>query len=137
MAAPPVPALSRRCRARPGAGPPAALLLAAGVWLAGAAHATADGPDHFRVRGVAADDVLNIRAEPDARSPKVGQIPPGAGCVRNLGCRGGLTLREFTELSPVQQRQRLRESPRWCRIEYGGVQGWVAGRYLEEGECPR
>jgi uncharacterized protein YraI len=117
-----------------------AVLVAAGLVVIAAvdpARATADGPDWFRVRGVAATDVLNIRAEKGAHSRKVGEIPPGARCVRNLGCSGGLTLREFTELTPEKQRERERENARWCRIEYAGVQGWVAGRYVEEDACPR
>lgn len=101
------------------------------------AQAEADGPDHFTVSGVAAADRLNMRAEPNARAPRVGAIPPGATCVRNLGCRGGLSYQEFTTLSPAQQQQRLRENPRWCRVEYRSVQGWVAGRYLVEGRCAR
>lgn len=101
------------------------------------AHAEADGPDHFTVSGVAAGDVLNMRAEPSARARKVGAVPPAATCVRNLGCQGGLSYQEFTTLSPAQKQQRLRENPRWCRVEYRGVQGWVAGRYLMEGSCAR
>jgi hypothetical protein len=102
-----------------------------------AALADADGPDQFAVRGVEPGDALNIRAEPDARARKVGAIPHDGRCIRNLGCRGGLTFQEFTGLTPEQQQQRLRENPRWCRVEYRGVTGWVAGRFLAEGACPR
>lgn len=114
----------------------AAVGSALGVW-ASVACATADGPDFFAVRDVAAGDVLNIRAEPNAKALKVGTIPPDGTCIRNLGCQGGLTFQEFTTLTPEQQQQRLREKPRWCRVEYQGVTGWVAGRYLGEGDCPR
>jgi hypothetical protein len=103
----------------------------------GAAMATADGPDFYRVRGVASGDVLNIRAEPDATARRLGEIPPGANCVRNLGCQGGLSYQEFTTLSAAKRKQRERENPRWCRIEYRGLTGWVAGRYLAEGDCQR
>jgi uncharacterized protein YraI len=102
-----------------------------------AAFATADGPDFFAVRDVVAGDVLNIRAEPSAKARKVGEIPPEGTCIRNLGCQGGLTYQEFTTLTPEQQKQRQRENPRWCRVEYQGVTGWVAGRYLGEGDCRR
>lgn len=101
------------------------------------AFATADGPDFFAVRDVAAGDVLNIRAEPNAKARKLGTIPPNGTCIRNLGCQGGLTFQEFTTLTPEQQKRRERENPRWCRVEYQGVTGWVAGRYLGEGDCPR
>ena len=102
-----------------------------------ASLAAADGPDHFSVRDVAADDVLNIRAEPSPKAARLGAMPAGADCIRNLGCQGGLSLQEFTTLSKAQQQQRLRENPRWCRIEWRGITGWVAGRYLAEGSCPR
>lgn len=104
---------------------------------AATAWATADGPDFFAVRDVGAGDVLNIRAEPNAKARKLGTIPANGTCIRNLGCQGGLTLQEFTTLTPEQQKQRQRENPRWCRVEYQGVTGWVAGRYLGEGNCPR
>jgi hypothetical protein len=110
-------------------------LIAVLVFVASAVFADADGPDFFRVTGVAEDDVLNMRAEPDPQAKKVGEIPPDGTCVRNLGCRGGLTFQEFTELSEKQTAQRLKENPRWCKVEYRGVEGWVAGRYLREGIC--
>ena len=114
------------------------MALAAVLALAGSgALATADGPDHFVVRDVSAGDVLNIRAEPDAKARKLGDIPPGGHCIRNLGCQGGLSLEEFTTLSPAQRRQRERDNPRWCRVEYRGITGWVSARYLAEGPCPR
>jgi len=93
------------------------IAFAALVLAACGARADADGPDFYAVTGVAADDVLNIRAEPNAHARKIGAIPPDGTCVRNLGCRGGLTFQEFTELSPTQQAERLRENPRWCKGE--------------------
>jgi len=99
------------------------------------AFGEADGPDYWAVTGVAADDVLNIRAEADPRSPKIGEIPPDGTCVRNLGCVGGLTFEEHTTLTEEEKQRILRERPRWCRIEYQGTEGWVAGRYLTEGSC--
>ena len=104
--------------------------------VAGAAFAEADGPDYYRVTGVASNDVLNLRAAPNAKAAKVGAIPPNSNCVRNLGCQGGLSFREFSELSPARQQERLRQHPRWCHVEYRGVTGWVAGRFLAEGSCP-
>jgi hypothetical protein len=110
----------------------AAALLALAPSLA---LAEADGPDFYRVQGVAPDDVLNIRAEPSPSADKVGEIPPNGNCIRNLGCQGGLTFEEYSTLSPEQQEARIRANPRWCRIEYQGTTGWVAGPYLAEGDC--
>ncbi|MDG4594852.1 MAG: SH3 domain-containing protein [Candidatus Contendobacter sp.] len=114
------------------------LLLGLAMGLgSGAAPAEVDGPDFYVVRGVARDDVLNMRAEPNPQARKVGEIPPDGTCIRNLGCKGGLTFAEFTELSPAEQKKHQRENPRWCKVEYQGVAGWVAGRYLGEGDCRR
>jgi len=102
----------------------------------GPAAADADGPDFYRVTGVGPDDVLNIRAVPKADAAKLGTIPPDGTCIRNLGCQGGLSFQEFSTLSKTEQAKRLKQNPRWCRIEYQGITGWVAGRYLAEGGCP-
>ena len=102
----------------------------------GPAAAEADGPDFYRVTGVRADDVLNIRADPKPGAPILGAIPPGGSCIRNLGCRGGLSFQEYSTLSKTEQARRLKQNPRWCRVEYQGITGWVAGRYLAEGSCP-
>jgi uncharacterized protein YraI len=102
----------------------------------GRVAADADGPDFYRVTGVSKGDVLNIRAAPEARAAKVGAIPPDGTCIRNLGCKGGLSFEEFSTLSQSEQAKRLKQNPRWCQVEYQGVTGWVAGRYLAEGSCP-
>ena len=121
---------------RPPTSAPFALLIGLATGLgAAAASADADGPDFYAVRGVAHGDVLNIRTEPDPHAPKVGEIPPDGECVRNLGCKGGLTFQEFTELSPEQRKQRERENQRWCKVEYRGATGWVNAHYLREGSC--
>ncbi len=109
------------------------------LWLvvltAANALAEADGPDHWKVVGVAAGDVLNIRQEPSGKSAKIGEIPPNGTCVKNIKCVGGLTFEEFTTLSEAEKNKIKKERPRWCYIEYKGLKGWVAGRYLREGSC--
>jgi N-acetylmuramoyl-L-alanine amidase len=62
----------------------------------------------YRVTGVAAEDVLNIRSGPAADRERVGSIPPNGRAVRIVGA--------------------CREN--WCPIEYGGVRGWVNRGYL-------
>jgi hypothetical protein len=115
----------------------APLLVALAVVAAsGPARATADGPDFYRVRGVSATSTLSLRAEPSLQAPRIGRIAPDATCLRNLGCQGGLTLAEFTTLSEADRKRRAEENPRWCKVEYRGTVGWVAGRYLAEAPCP-
>lgn len=101
---------------------------------AGSVGADASGPDYFRVVDVAWNDVLNIRAEPTARSAKIGAIPPNGNGIQNFGCVGGLSYAEWESASPFQ-----RETARkrvWCNIRYRGQQGWVAGWFLAEGSAP-
>ncbi len=111
-----------------------AVAVALGVTPVSSAHAVADGPDYYRVVGVAADDVLNIRAEPSARSAKIGTIPHDGNGIRNRGCEGGLSIDDFAKATEAQ-REAGRKT-RWCQIEYRGVIGWVAGWYLGEGSEP-
>lgn len=112
------------------------VILLAGLFVAsaGPVRAEADGPDFFRVVGVAANDVLNIRAEPSSRSARIGAVPHDGNGLRNLGCRGGLTFEQFNAATPAE-REAGRKT-RWCRIEYRGITGWVAGWYLGEGNRP-
>ena len=66
-----------------------------------------DASDQRCVRGVAANDVLNIRERPNASSAIRGYIPPNA-CGVEVRNRSG----------------------NWYRVVYGGTSGWVNGRYL-------
>jgi hypothetical protein len=100
-----------------------------------ALRAEADGPDFWQVRDVARDDVLNVRQYADFRAQKIGEIPPDAQCIKNRGCRGGLSYHEFTTLSEAEKARVLKLHPRWCRVSYQGQTGWVAGRYLQEASC--
>lgn len=61
------------------------------------------------VRGVASNDVLNMRTRPSASAPIVGAIRPG---------RCGVSIR--------------RRSGNWLRVRVGGYSGWVSARYIEQ-----
>jgi hypothetical protein len=110
-------------------------LLAILLTASSAASAEADGPDHFRVTGVAAGSTLTLRAEPRGDAAALARIPADAGCLRNQGCQGGLSFEEFSTLSATEREQRLRANPRWCKVEYRGRSGWVAGKHLAEAAC--
>ena len=62
----------------------------------------------FRVAGVAADDVLNVRTGPAPNYPVIATVPPHARGVNILG-------------QCVQD---------WCRVRYKSASGWVNRRYL-------
>ena len=99
--------------------------------------AEADGPDYYSIHGVADNDVLNVRDDANAHAKKVGEIPAGATCVKNLGCQGGLSMNEYMTLSKQQQDELKKQRPRWCHIQYKGIDGWVSGKYLIEGNCEK
>jgi hypothetical protein len=101
----------------------------------GTAQATADGPDHYRVRGVSEGRHLILRIEPSPSSAPLARIPANATCLRSFGCQGGLTFEEFITLSEDDKRRRTAENPRWCKVDYRGTVGRVAGRYLAEDAC--
>lgn len=85
-------------------------LAAAALALAPAAlHAQQDLPALYDVSGVAADDVLNIRAAPSASAPVMGALPPG---------RQGV---EVVTLAPGGS---------WGQVNSDEGSGWVAMRYM-------
>lgn len=100
------------------------------AFVHGMAIADADGPDFFRVTGVAANDVLNIRDRPSPRGIKLGAIPHNGRAVQNLGCQGLPSFADWQRMTETQRQQSRRNY--WCRIRYQGVEGWAAGRYLRE-----
>jgi hypothetical protein len=74
----------------------------------------------FQVTGVAYDDVLNIRASPDYRSDKVGELRFDAKGIRIAECEEG-TVEDL-----YQAGENL--PSRWCRLETGG---WLNVRFLK------
>ncbi|MBB6464457.1 hypothetical protein HNQ96_000304 [Aminobacter lissarensis] len=72
----------------------------------------APGPRSWRVVGVAADDVLNLRENPSPRGFVLDEIPFDATGLRNLGCQ---------------------DDRNWCKVRYRGQEGWVNGRFLRPG----
>lgn len=66
-------------------------------------------PALFDVRGVAADDMLNIRRDPSAGSPVIGTFPPDATGIEVMGTDA---------------------SGRWALVNTGEQSGWTAFRFL-------
>jgi membrane-bound inhibitor of C-type lysozyme len=110
----------------------------AAVTLAGftaLAFAQAEGPDYFRITGLKKDDRVNVRRAPNVDAKIVGKIPKETDGVKNLGCKGGLTPKQWAKASEAKKKAAARE--RWCEVEYDGVRGWVSGRLLAEGSAPQ
>lgn len=78
---------------------------------AGSAAAAPVLPSLHDVTGVAADDVLNVRAEPDPDAPVIGTLDPDATGV------------EVVAIDPTG---------RWGEVNVGEGAGWAALRYLAE-----
>ena len=93
--------------------------------LLGPAHATS-GPGCLVVINVAADDALNLRAQPSADADVVDILIPGQHGIIHLdgACR------------PAN----LAWARRWCPVtHYNGdktTKGWVKARYVHDSECP-
>lgn len=112
-----------------------ALLFALGALAPAAAAAAAEPPKLWAVRGVAAGDVLHLRDVPSAESRSLARIPPNARGLKHLGCRRNQPpLDVLVRMSKAQQAE---AQTQWCRVEYRGRQGWVAGRYLEADTAAR
>lgn len=109
------------------------LALLLGVLAPHAAHAQYSlDPPFWAVTGVRSNDVLHLRDMPAAESKSLAGIPANAQGLKNLGCRKDTpSLEQWMRMSKAQ-----REVPptQWCRVDYQGRQGWVAGRYLRKDE---
>jgi hypothetical protein len=74
--------------------------------------------------------VLHLRDMPSADSRSLARIPPDARGLRHLGCRRNQPpLEQWMRMS---QQQRQEAQTEWCRIDYRGKEGWVAGRFLKK-----
>ncbi len=105
------------------------IFLATLFFLTPKSFATADGPDSYRVTGVAANDVLNLREKPSAQAKILAKIPPNAHKLENMvHCVGrkGETIPDSDAPPPESPR------PYWCKIKYKGIEDWVPIRYLRE-----
>ena len=81
-----------------------AVLIVAACFAVAPLPATAETVD---VSGVAADDVLNLRAEPRADAPLAGALSPTAGAI-----------------------EIVRRSEGWAYVKSGNQAGWASARFL-------
>jgi hypothetical protein len=110
----------------------ARLLSTAAVLVAAPAlgQTLAGGPDFWAVTGVRSDDALNLRVAPNADSRRIARIPFNARGIKNFGCPNYVTFEQWRRMTQVQRDRAARS--RWCQVEYKGMRGWVAGRFLKE-----
>lgn len=110
--------------------PRMALALVMAVIGAGLAHAEADGPDFYTVRGIQPGATLAVREQPSTEAPQVGEIPATGYDIRNLGCQNAPSFTEWAKMSEAERQAAA--GRRWCRVRYGAIEGWVEGRHLVE-----
>jgi hypothetical protein len=85
-------------------------------------------PAFWAVTGVRSDDVLHLRDVPNADSKSLARIPFNARGLKHLGCRRNeMPFEDWIKLNKEARKAALMQ---WCRVEYKGQQGWVAGRFL-------
>ena len=107
--------------------------LSLGCLASATAHAQYNPtPAYWAVTGVRANDVLHLRDMPAAESKSLAGIPSNAHGLKNLGCRKNMP--SFDEWMRMGKAERDRGPTQWCRVEYKGKQGWVAGRFLRKYE---
>ena len=88
----------------------------------------------WTVTGVKTSDVLNMRDVPSPSSRIVGSIPPNTHGIKGLGCiRAEPPLDVWMRMNKEQRRD---AKLLWCRVDYRGKQGWVAGRFLKKEDEP-
>jgi len=98
--------------------------------LSATSSATADGPDYWRVSGIADGDELNMRRGPSVKFQVARKLPHNARQLLNLGCYPDFDQNEWQRLS--KDEQKLATSMRWCRVMHQGLTGWIYSRYLKE-----
>jgi hypothetical protein len=94
------------------------------------AQTAVDRPTYWAVTGVRSDDSLNLRVAPRADSKRIAKIPYNARGLKNYGCPNHVTFEQWKRMTQAQKDFAARS--RWCEVEYEGMKGWVAGRFLKE-----
>lgn len=107
-------------------------VVALAVLLPGAGLADADGPDAFRVTGVAVGDTLNMRIGPGVDYAIAGTLPHDARHLPWEVCVPTVTDGQYFAMTDAEQAA-LKALPRWCLVHPEGVpRAWVNARFLSE-----
>lgn len=111
------------------------LVLSVGMILTGSTvPSSAAAMFGWRVADVPAEDVLHVRAFPDAKSTILVGYPNGTQLSLTGRCTGGLRLDAISGQPSAKQQQRVRS--RWCELWLDPTgsgawrSGWVRGRYI-------
>ncbi len=108
------------------------LLFLFACFLPFSALAEADGPDAWRVTGVASDDTLNVRVGPSIDYMVLDTLPYNARALQIGTCVPTVTREQYFALTEAQQLA-LNDLPAWCVVIEDGAQlGWVNRRFLTE-----
>ena len=109
----------------------AALAVAALVILAGFGVGHAGAQETSR-----AQDTFNeMPAYWAVTGVSLARIPFNARGLKHLGCRRNeMPFEDWVKLSKEARKASLMQ---WCRVEYNGQQGWVAGRFLKPDETQK
>lgn len=107
------------------------ILTVASLLTGSAVHAQIDGhgPDAWRVTGVAANDVLNVRMGPGTDYPVIETFAPDMRDLEQITCVPYYTLRHYSGLSASD----IDALPqRWCLMRDSSMMraGWVAARFI-------
>ncbi len=105
----------------------AAVLFAGSILSISVSDADAtSGPGCFRITGVATNDVLNLRTQPNSSAPLTGNMHP--------------TRHGIIALSGTCQPASGPKSKQWCKITHyvdtGTTIGWASRRFLQDVDCP-
>lgn len=97
----------------------------------GLAQMDGHGPDAWQVRGVAANDNLNVRAGPGTKYMVIGAFAHNATGLKMITCVPFLTQEHYYALT---DRQRANLPARWCLVEGRDqkTKGWVSAQFLGE-----
>ncbi len=106
------------------------MLAAVAAAVPAVAQTDAPDPQLWAVTGVRSDDALNLRVAPDGDSRRIARIPFNARGIKSFGCPNNVTFEQWKRMTRAQKDLAARS--RWCEVEYKGMKGWVAGRFLKE-----